>query len=135
MAKSWQEKLNSDRPPKVVVLDRPMMGMHAGTRLYIATPLIVQDAICKIPKGACLSVLELRSRLAREHHADATCPLTTGIFLRIIAEAAHQQMAEGRSSSEVAPFWRVIDPKSPIAKKLTFGAEVVERLRRSEGID
>lgn len=59
-------------------------------------------------------------------------PLTTGIFLRIVAEAAWEQLQAGKSRSEVAPFWRVIDPDSKAARKLPCGAEFIVRQRRIE---
>jgi hypothetical protein len=48
--------------------------------------------------------------------ADATCPVSTSFFLRTVAEAAWDELEGGKSTSEVAPFWRVVDPKSPLAK-------------------
>lgn len=134
MAKTWTEKLYSKNPPQVVELDRPMMGMRAGTKLYIATPLIVRESVSRIPAGCSLSVVELREELAKANDADDTCPLTTGIFLRIIAEHAFEELNSGKSPSEVAPFWRAIDPKSPLAKKFSGGADLIRHLRDSEGI-
>lgn len=134
MPKTWQEKLHNGRQPQIEVLEKPMMGLPAGAKLYISTPLVVQDTLKSIPIGKCLTIPQLRERLAKDNRADATCPLTTSIFVRIIAEAAHEEMLAGKKPNQVAPFWRVIDPKSPLAKKLTFGAEEVERLRKSEGI-
>jgi len=134
MGKTWTEKLYSNNPPQVVKLDRPMMGMPAGTKLFIATPLIVRESVAKIPQGRSLSVVELRGELAKANDADATCPLTTGIFLRIVAEQAYEELNSGKSPSDVAPFWRAIDPKSPLAKKFSGGADFIRRLRDSEGI-
>jgi hypothetical protein len=133
MAKSWTEKLHTKNPPQVVKLDRPMMGLPVGTRLYIATPLIVREFISKIPEGQTMSVPEIRDELAKANGADVACPLTTGIFLRIVAEHALEEMNAGKPASEVAPFWRAIDPKSSLAKKLSGGPDLIQRLRKTEG--
>lgn len=51
---------------------------------------------------------------------------TTGIFLRIVAEANFEKGQNGASLESIAPFWRVIDPKSALAEKLSFGKEFLE---------
>lgn len=76
---------------------------------------------------------EVRADLAVRHGADATCPLTTGIFLRIIAEVALEDLAAGATLESVTPFWRVVDPKSPLAKKLSCGPEFIQ-IRRTEEV-
>ena len=58
-----------------------------------------------------------------EHNADYTCPVTTGIFLRIVAEANYEKWQQGKALEEITPFWRVIEPNSALAKKLTFGQD------------
>lgn len=70
--------------------------------------------------------------MATRHAADATCPASTGIFLRIVAERACEQMADGRGPSEVTPFWRVIEPGSALAAKLSCGTEFVATQREIE---
>lgn len=134
MAKSWTEKLHSKRPPSVETLERPMMGMPAGTRLYIATPMIIKTHVDAIPKGSTTTIAEIRESLAKENGADATCPLTTGIFLRIVAEHSFEEMNAGKTADDVTPFWRAIDPKSPLAKKFSGGPELLRSLREREGI-
>jgi len=53
-------------------------------------------------------------------------------ILRISAEAALEELAEGKSLDEVAPFWRVIDPDSKLAIRLTVGPEWVAAQRAAE---
>lgn len=79
-----------------------------------------------------MEVAELRRRLAEKHGADGCCPLTVGIFLRIVAEHAWDELSAGKSLEKVAPFWRVVDPKSPLAKKLRAGAEWIRLQRLAE---
>ncbi|MBX7133409.1 MAG: hypothetical protein K1X67_12110 [Fimbriimonadaceae bacterium] len=134
MAKTWHEKLNGSKPPFVDIIDKPFGGCPAGSRLLISSPLEIKAEIDQLGPGETLDPADLRTRLAERHDAHATCPLTTGIFLRIIAEAALVELAEGKNESEITPFWRVIGPKTPVAKKLTCGVEFIESRRKAEGI-
>lgn len=77
----------------------------------------------------------MRSDLAAEYHAEKTCPVTSGIFLRIVAEANYEQFAKNEISlKEITPFWRIITPKSKLALKLTFGTEFLIEKRKEEGL-
>jgi hypothetical protein len=40
------------------------------------------------------------------------------MFIRIAAEAAREQLDAGASPADVTPFWRVVAPGSPLAKKM-----------------
>ncbi|MBM3347843.1 MAG: hypothetical protein FJY55_15320 [Betaproteobacteria bacterium] len=75
---------------------------------------------------------QLRAALAKTYAADGACPLTTGIFCRIAAEHAYEQFQMG--AKRVAPFWRVIDPASPLARKLSCGPAFIRKQRQVEGI-
>jgi len=63
-------------------------GLPPGARLLTPTPVLVQAYLQKIPRRVTVPVPTLRDDLAREFDAAGTCPLTIGIFLRIVAEAA-----------------------------------------------
>jgi hypothetical protein len=76
----------------------------------------------------------MRKDLAAEHNAEYCCPITAGIFLRIVAEAAYEEYASGKPLKKITPFWRMIDSKTPAAKKLTFGTDFVREQRKKEGL-
>ena len=133
-ARSWTDKLNSSRPPQVKRLDKAFADMPEGCMMLIASPAIIDDYIRHIPRGTSVDLHTLRNDLAMQFHAEKTCPLTTGIFLRIVAEAAYEQYVQGKPLSRVTPFWRAISVTMPLAKKLSFGAEVVQQLRQKEHI-
>ncbi|MBZ9747460.1 hypothetical protein LB516_19610 [Mesorhizobium sp. CO1-1-7] len=76
----------------------------------------------------------LRTALAIEHGAEVTCPVTMGYHLRTVAEAAKEDLERGMTLSDVAPFWRVLDAKTPTTRKLSFGAEFVPAQRKREGL-
>lgn len=133
MAKAASEKKGGKKKePKRVVLETRFAGIEAGSILYVATPDIVADYVRKIPAGQTRSIPQMRRDLAKKNKADATCPVSTAIFLRSVAEVSLKQMAEGTASAEVTPFWRIVDAGTPIAKRLDLDADWIEGLRSAE---
>ena len=121
--KSWLDKLNEKREPKIKKIEIDFADIPAGSTMLIATPKLIEQYIQEIGFGERVDTKTLRKDLAIEHNADYTCPVTTGIFLRIVAEANYEKLQQGNLIEGITPFWRVIEPKSTIAKKLTFGQE------------
>ena len=119
--KSWLDKLNENKEPKMKKIDIDFADIPAGSNMFIASPKLIDQYINEIGVGKCIDLKTLRKDLAIEHNADYTCPVTTGIFLRIVAEANYEKLQQGKHLEEITPFWRVIEPNSPLAKKLTFG--------------
>jgi hypothetical protein len=133
--KTWQQKLHNGHPDKVVTVDKKFVDVPAGASMYIATPEIVDAYIRNIPKGVHTSLQQMRKDLAAEHRAGYCCPVTAGIFLRIVAEAAYEEYMAGKPLKQVTPFWRMIDSKAPAAKQLSFGTEFITKQRELEGLD
>lgn len=102
--------------------------------MFIATPQIIDNYIKQIPKGTKVAVQTMRNDLALENRADYTCPVTTGIFLRVVAEANFEKYSQTNSLETITPFWRVIDPNSTLSKKLSFGQEFIVIQRKAENI-
>lgn len=119
----WVQKLRPDLEPKVV------RDPRGGGRLLVPTPLVVALELRKVRAGRLITPDALRARLARRHDADLTCPLTTGIFLNILAGAAEEQIAAGKRP--VAPYWRVVDGRGRLSEKTPPGpARQAEHLKR-----
>ena len=135
MKKSWSQKLNDKKEIQIKKIDFDFADMHAGDIMFIATPEIVNNYVKQIPKGKSVSIKTLRNDLAIEHGADSTCPLTTGIFLRIVAEAAYENYLLKNSTKGIVPFWRAIEPNSKLASKLSFGKDFLIAQRLKEGIE
>ena len=135
MRKTWAQKLDSGNAPHTAIMDRPFAGVPAGAKLFIATPMMVKEFIEGIPKGESVSVAEMREQMAAANGADATCPLSTGIFVRIASEAAYETVQHGGDTGKITPFWRMIEPSSTLAKKLTCGPDYIRDMRRAEGIE
>jgi alkylated DNA nucleotide flippase Atl1 len=87
--------------------------------------------IRKIPRGQVATLAQIRNRLARWHNVDVTCPLVTGIFLRIVAEAAEEDRLAGRP--EITPVWRVVRDDGKLNSKFPGGVEAQAQRLRAEG--
>jgi hypothetical protein len=133
--KSWLDKLNENKEPKIKKIDIDFADIPAGSNMFIATPKLIDQYINEIGVGKRIDLKTLRKDLAIEHNADYTCPVTTGIFLRIVAEANYEKLQQGKHLQEITPFWRVIEPNSALAKKLTFGQDfLLEQIEKERAI-
>ena len=130
--KSWKEKLNIDRSFVVKRLDKNFSDMKVGENMLIATPKIIDEYIKQIPKGININIKTLRNDLALTYNADTTCPVTTGVFLRIVSEAAYEDLLNGEKN--ITPFWRVVDHESKTASKLACGINFIKKRRSEENI-
>ncbi len=121
--KTAREKLETVKEPEVK--DTPK------GRMLIPKPFDVDAIMRKIPAGKLATVEQIRARLARDCGADYTCPLTTGMFLRIAAEAAEEDLIEGREP--ITPYWRVIKAGGSLNEKFPGGVEAQAARLREEG--
>jgi len=119
--KSWREKLENPPKglPKVVSGPPKWEKRFGGRRVLVATPLLVDGLIRKVPKGKLVTIRQIRGRLAQDFKADSTCPLTTGIFVRIAAETAEEDLRMGKS--EITSYWRVIRDDGGLNEKFPGG--------------
>ena len=134
MARSWTEKRDTNKEIQVKINDKKFADIPVGTRMLIPSPKIVDDFVKTIPNGSFMSTKDLRNRLAIQYDAEMTCPLVTGIFLRIISEAAYEEYQLDKNIEKITPFWRVVDPDSRLANKLTFGTEFLIQNQANENI-
>lgn len=111
-----------------------MWGLPVGTRLYISSPREVGEMMRTLKAGQGSSLVEMRSLLAQKAGAEATCPMTTSIFARIVAEDGLERLQNGAKAEDIAPFWRWVDEKSPLAKKLSCGVDFIRHQRALEGL-
>jgi hypothetical protein len=133
--KSWIEKRDLAREPTVKRLSSDFADMEKGQLMLIPTPGLVDRYIRKIPRGKQGDMKTMRRNLAARYHADVCCPVTSGIFIRIAAEAAWEEYQSGKPLGKITPFWRIIGPQSPAFRKLSFGTSLLLRQRRKEGLD
>lgn len=132
--KTWAEKMNPHIAHKIEITDKTFADVPEGVKMLIATPTIVDDYVRHIPKGTATSLQQMRKDLAAEYHAAYACPITSGLFLRIVAEKAYEEYQQGKPLNEITPFWRIIDLKSNTAKRLSFGTDFLVAQREKEGL-
>ncbi|RLI35101.1 hypothetical protein DRO53_02050 [Candidatus Bathyarchaeota archaeon] len=123
--KSAKEKMLTLKEPKVVEDPR------GRGKMLIPTPLLLAGLIRRIPRGKLATIAQLREKLARDFKADFTCPMTTGIFLRIIAEAAEEELKEGKE--KVTPYWRVLRRDGSLNEKFPGGVRLQAERLKQEG--
>jgi hypothetical protein len=133
MPKSWREKFENPPKglPKIVEGPPKWEKTFGGRKVLIATPILVDELIRKVKKGKLITVNQIRERLAKDFKADSTCPLTTGIFVRIVAEVAEEDRRAGKK--QVTPYWRVIRDDGSLNEKFPGGAKVQAARLRKEG--
>ncbi|MBM3493077.1 MAG: hypothetical protein FJX72_01960 [Armatimonadetes bacterium] len=113
--KSWQEKLDQARAkapaPCVMQCDK------TGQMFVIPGVPELEEMVRAVPAGAMLSIDAITDRLRERHAVAFACPMTTGIFLWLLAHAAHEKEALGDGADY--PWWRVVkkggalNPKYP----------------------
>jgi alkylated DNA nucleotide flippase Atl1 len=129
--KSWREKLENPNLPKVEEMPQSMRKRLGTGTMLIPNPHDVEALIRTVPHGGLITVGRLRQNLAAKYAADVTCPLTTGIFVRIVAEAAEQEAREGKR--RITPYWRVIKDNGSLNPKFPGGVESQAKRLREEG--
>jgi hypothetical protein len=129
--KSWREKLEKIQEPKVVTIPAKMRKRFGEGTMLIPRPLDVDAMIRTVKKGCLVTQSEIRNALAGRFQADVTCPITTGIFVRIAAEAAEEDARAGKK--RVTPYWRVVRDDGGLIEKLPGGVEAQARRLRAEG--
>ena len=132
MAQTAIERLNKAKSPKVVILEKDFAGIRAGSSMFVATPKIVDEFINKMPYGRFITMPELRADLAIGYDCDATCPVSTAIFLRVVAEAALEHLEQGAKTADITPFWRVVAPGDKVSARLPIDQKWLEARRQEE---
>src|SRR6516225_9460934 len=128
---SWRAKLHKPMQPKLVPISNGMAKRFGHGMMLIPTALELDAMIRKIPLGQVTTLAEIRAKLARWHRVDITCPLVSGIFLRIVAEAAEEDRRAGRT--DVTPYWRVVSTGGRLNKKFPGGMEAQAQRLAIEG--
>ena len=126
----WREKMERPQEAKLVRVP-PTMSQFGKGMMLIPTPKLVDAIVRQVRKGRLVTVGEIRRKLAADFSADVTCPLTTGIFIRIVAEASEEDRANGRK--RIAPYWRVIKDDGSLNPKFPGGEKLQARNLRREG--
>ena len=133
-AKRWADKMNKPAIPEVKMLEHGFADLQQNSKMLIPTPRLIENYLLQTLAGAAVDVKQMRKDLAAEYHADGTCPLTTGIFLRIVTEYTNEQHQNGTPTNQLIPVWRAVHPGLSFWKKLSFDPGWLVDLQKAEGI-
>ena len=121
----WIEKFNKPYKEKIKKLTFNFADIKKGETMLVSSPSSIAKFIKKIPKGKKKTVVEMRNALAKKAKANKTCPVSTGIFLRIAIEASLEEQSKKKLEKPKLPFWRIIDEKTAVAKKLSISKKLL----------
>jgi alkylated DNA nucleotide flippase Atl1 len=130
--KSWREKLADDKDlPKVVKITGRMTKRWGKGTCAIPAPREVDAIMRKVPEGKLITIDEIRERVARKHKATMGCPMTTGIFAWIAANAAEEAALAGETN--ITPYWRTLKAGGVLNPKYPGGVDRLKALLEAEG--
>ncbi len=128
----WQEKLRDSKGgPKVSVISEKLSRTWGSGTVVIPAPMEVDAYMRKIPKGKVTTINQIRQALAMRHGATIGCPITTGIFAWIAANAAEEAKLEGKT--DTTPYWRTLKGNGMLNEKYPGGTDIQTMLLEQEG--
>ncbi|MFH1753593.1 MAG: GIY-YIG nuclease family protein [Candidatus Omnitrophota bacterium] len=132
MRKSWQEKMADKKGlPKVVKITGKLSKRWGKGTLAIPAPKEIDQIMKKVPKGKLITINLIRQRVAKKHKATIGCPMTTGIFSWMAANAAEEMRSQGRRA--ITPYWRTLKTGGAVNRKYPGGPDRMRRLLEKEG--
>lgn len=84
-----------------------------------------------VPEGGLITINKIRETLAKRHDAAIGCPITTGIFAWIAANAAEEMKEKGVEI--ITPYWRTLKAGGVLNEKYPGGIERQKKLLEKEG--
>jgi alkylated DNA nucleotide flippase Atl1 len=127
MSRSWKEKLNKKDLPKIVEIPEKMRKRLGEGKMVVPSPLEVYEIMKDVPEGKLITINMIREKLARRHGVNTACPITTGIFVWIVANASTEGV--------YTPYWRTLKEGGVINEKYPGGVEEVRKLLEKEGFE
>ncbi len=125
--KTVREKIES-MEDQIVEIPPRLIGRYGAGMMLIPSAREIMELMSKIPAGKVLTVGQIRDYLARKYQVVTTCPLVTGIAIRLIAEAVES------GEIEKVPWWRVIKSDGSLNPKLPGGGKVQKKRLEDEGL-
>ena len=131
--KSWREKLDDSKDlPKVEKIPANMKTRWGSGTFVVPAPREVDGLMREVPRRKLTTINEIRSALATKHGANIACPITTGIFSWIAANAAEEE-AEAKPRARVTPYWRTLKTGGLLNEKYPGGIERQKERLEAEG--
>jgi len=129
---SWQGKLADSKDlPRVEKIDEKKSKRWGTGTFVIPAPIEVDQIMRKVPKGKLITINEIRQILAKKHNATIGCPITTGIFSWIVANAADEMEKEGKKN--ITPYWRTLKTGGILNGKYPGGLINLKKRLQAEG--
>lgn len=130
--RTWREKLADDKGlPKVEEINERMSKRFGTGTVVIPAPREVDALMKKVPRGKLTTISHIAAALAEKHSASIGCPITTGIFAWIAANAAGEDEADGKK--RITPYWRTLKKGGELNPKYPGGIEGQRVLLEAEG--
>jgi alkylated DNA nucleotide flippase Atl1 len=125
--KSAEEKLNSAKPAYLTEMPPKWVERYGPGNVLIPNPVDFAEELLKIPEGSVATIENLREYIAKKAGATLACPLCSGIFWRITADATEKRRVNG---GKLFPYWRLVKADGKLNDKLTHQRALLE----AEGI-
>ena len=130
--KSWREKLADSRDlPKIVEIGEKMGKRWGSGTVVIPAPMEVDEIMRSVPEGKLVTINEIREILAERHGATIGCPMTTGIFTWVAANAAGEDEEDG--AEDITPYWRTLKSSGELNPKYPGGIDNQRKRLEAEG--
>jgi alkylated DNA nucleotide flippase Atl1 len=130
--KTWCQKLNDSKGlPKVEKITDAMSKRWGSGTVVIPAPIEVDGIMRRIPVGKLVTINYIRVALAKKHKATIGCPMTTGIFAWVAANASEERKQHGEK--DITPYWRTLKTGGVLNEKYPGGAEAQKELLEREG--
>jgi hypothetical protein len=122
--KTWADKLAKAKglPKKVKA---------RGKKMVVPAPKDIDRLMKKPKKGKLITVNMIMGRLSKKYKTQTCCPLTTGIFVWIAANAAQEELDSGKKI--VTPFWRTLKSDGSLNPKYPGGEMAQAKRLLKEG--
>jgi hypothetical protein len=129
---SWTKKLRDSRDlPKVEKINEKMSKRWGTGTVVIPAPIEVDELMKRVPEGKLVTINQIREALAKKHKATIGCPMTTGIFAWVAANAAEEQKQKG--AEHITPYWRTLKTGGVLNPKYPGGVEGLKKHLEAEG--
>lgn len=138
--KSWQDKLAGNKNfPKILKLEKNFpcyrallkMGVAEGEKVVLVNADEIMEIMKAVPRGRLVTIVEICRQIARKHHVQGCCSLTTGIYIAVIANAVEEAATAGKDLA--VPYWRTLKSDGFLNEKYPGGPERHKALLEKEG--
>jgi alkylated DNA nucleotide flippase Atl1 len=131
--RSWKEKLHDAKDlPRVQPIPGRMIPKWGSGTMVLPAPVEVDHLMRSVPKGKVTTINEIRSALAIKHHATLACPMVTGIFAWIAANAA-EELLTMKPKARSTPYWRTLKTGGLLNDKYPGGVKSQKQKLQAEG--